>query len=635
VTPVSFSWTTTDTETWELQVASDAAFATLLLGADAAVTTTSGGVRTLGVSAQLDPAIGTYYWRVRQKSDKPWGGCTAVFSFKGIATTIKLIEPHLKDGNGIYKTDPDVHFVWSAIPGVGSYSFNIQTTKPAACPTTADPQSLTTFPFPLSTSPTSEADGFGWFHSVIPFDGVTTYYAVISSVGADQTTLGSCLVVPFKNSPLTQPATVLYPKQGDVVPFEQVPFLVFTPVPGAVAYRVYMQRVLTEVPAVTFEEVYVETRDASDLTVTTPTGGAAAFIKYDIDPAIAAGTGDDQLWSVTAIDADGFESFHRLLIRYHVAAGAPSIVTPMNGASSVNNDSVPLSWSALNGTSRYTTYKVTLEAGSVKTSAVAGHSGEAGAVQQGTITALAKNTTYMLTLEVQSTPAYTDRSAWGDPPNLTTVSKFTTAAPTPLPAPKLLWDSICEPAIPGLALQLDQEGATMFMISDVAGADNVELEFRDATDPNHVTDGVVTATASAICGTPQDGAGRGLCSPTVSARVCVVKEGSIQPAWTPQQEAAADGRARSLWHGFRYSVFRIRYNNKSNGTVGEWSRFGVMLSCIDTNLCSFTRGGGLVGPVGPLPDVYTPQGVDPLCDDAKFAQWDAAVIPESDCVQWH
>jgi hypothetical protein len=307
----------------------------------------------------------------------------------------------------------------------------------------------------------------------------------------------------------------------------------------------------------------------------------------------------------------------------------------MNGASSVNNDSVPVTFSALNGTSRYTTYKMTIAAGSASASAVAGHSGAPGAVQQMTATGLAKNTTYTLTLEVQSTPAYADRSAWGDPPKLTTVSKFTTAAPKPLAAPKLLWDSICSPAIPFLGAELNSEDSTQFVISDVDGADNMEVELRDATDPNHLTDGFVTATANAICTNAEDGAGRGLCGPPVSDRVCIMTDESVRHVATPQQKAEADARARSLWHGFSYSLFRIRYNNKSAGIVGDWSRFGVMLSCVDTNLCSFTKGDGLVGPVGPLPDVYTPQGVDPLCDDAKFAQWSEAVIPESDCVQWH
>jgi hypothetical protein len=139
------------------------------------------------------------------------------------------------------------------------------------------------------------------------------------------------------------------------------------------------------------------------------------------------------------------------------------------------------------------------------------------------------------------------------------------------------------------------------------------------------------------CATTAGGNGdAGLCGPGTNLRECLVTEDPqhFRPVWTAAQEAAAIARARSLWSGFSYQTFRIRYVNDSvNPKVyGAWSRPGVIVACVDKDLCTFEQGTDRITPTN-APDWSSILGSDTLCDDLRYAQQLKGVT--SDCIPWH
>jgi choice-of-anchor A domain-containing protein len=218
VWPASFSWTTTDTKAWEIQIASDLAFTAVVQTADATELSKSGNVRTLGLKPMLDPAIPTYYWRVRQKSAKPWGKCLTVFSFAtSDASKIELVQPETKNAAGVYQANPRGDFQWKVLPDTQTYFIKGFASAPASCPAIDDaagigvgaapPGSPTVFTFVTGTFATR------WG---LTYDTTSTFYLTIAAMSPDAKSLAPCLVVPFKLSQLETPK-LLYPKVDDVV----------------------------------------------------------------------------------------------------------------------------------------------------------------------------------------------------------------------------------------------------------------------------------------------------------------------------------------------------------------------------------------------------------------------------------
>jgi hypothetical protein len=101
--------------------------------------------------------------------------------------------------------------------------------------------------------------------------------------------------------------------------------------------------------------------------------------------------------------------------------------------------------------------------------------------------------------------------------------------------------------------------------------------------------------------------------------------------WSKAEEDAANARARQLWGGFTFQTFRIRYKNSSQNVQGAWSRMGIMVGCIDSNLCTWNKNGTDVEP-NKSPDLATAWGIENRCDDSKYAQWLQFVT--EDCIPW-
>jgi hypothetical protein len=262
-----------------------------------------------------------------------------------------------------------------------------------------------------------------------------------------------------------------------------------------------------------------------------------------------------------------------------------------------------------------------------------------GAVQSTTITDLKDNQKYLAEVRVLPAVPITEFADVLSPRLVVTAGFSTGPTPPAPPAPKLVWDAICEPSTPGLGTILNTGNATQFVIGDAPKGVAVEIEFRDATDPANLLNGPVTATADMACATSAGvNADVGACGPAVAIRECLVTDdpNHFRPVWSAEQEAAAIQRARTLWSGFSYQTFRIRYVNDSvNPPVnGAWSRTGLMVSCVDKSLCTFEQNTDRITPTN-APDWSTILGADTLCDDTKRAQQVTGVISEADCIPWH
>jgi choice-of-anchor A domain-containing protein len=643
VWPAKLSWTTTDTKDWEIQIASDIAFTAVKQTADATVLSTSGNVRTLGLTATLDAAIPTYYWRVRQKSMKPWGKCLSVFTFAtGDASKIEIVQPETKDAAGVYQANPRGDFTWKVLPDVQTYFVKGFASPPAACPDIND-QTATR----LGVAPPGSETVFEYVTGLdatqwgITYDNTSTFYLTIAAMAPDAMSLAPCLIVPFKLSQLEAPK-LLYPNTDDVVQLHSPDdFVAFTPCAGAVEYRVDMGRVKAGV----LEDTYSETKKASDLQQ--KMNGSQPFIQFPVKADALAGNTDVQYyWTVWAIDANGF-AFHNFSPfvfsnAYHIGPAAPAISSPMTGAAGVSKTSVSVSWSS-EGAGMGTKYEISLSSwdkklpGNTKLTfikkKVVDHAGAVGAAQSTTVTdlgALADDTSYQVKITVIPTTAIT---AFTDvTPRLSVTTDFTTGAAKPIPAPVLLWDAICSPAIPGLGQSLSMEDATVFAIGDVPDIDGVEAEFYDATDPAHVKDGALAATGKMTCFTVEKSTDLDMCGPSViDARNCFVIDGGITRVWSQAEEDAANQRARQLWGGFTFQTFRIRYGNSSQNVKGAWSRMGIMVGCIDQSLCTWNRNAADVGP-SKAPDLAGAFGIENKCDDSKYAQWLQSATDE--CIPW-
>jgi len=643
VFPVTLKWTTTDAQTWEVQVASDRKFTSVVLTSDATVLSTKGSTRTLGLPAQLDPAINTYYWRVRAKSTKPWGDCLSIFSFTTDGGAIQLLEPKSPNAAGVYPANPGGDFTWNVQPGVTQYFFTVKAKSPKSCPALSDTASQTISaqsPLGDTTVFNSVAPFAGQFG--VTFDNTSTFYATIAAISSDGKSLAPCLIVPFTISPLSPP-TQLYPKNGDLVPLKAVPYYVFTPVNGAVAYRVDIGRILTPFA---LQDIYSATKKVSELGAVATTPAGQPYLKFPIPLDKSAGTTDDVYWMVWAIDANGYQihnyGLHVFDTTYHIGPAFPKIISPINGATGLNKDSTVFTWSAENAdSSRQYQVLWSDSAGGSSTAVYVKHTGPRGAVQQFKVPNLKTNHTYTIMVNLQpidpAVPIFALYVPYGINLDSQPAVTFTTGAAKTLAAPTLMWDVVCEPMVPGLAQLLNSGGATEFLIGDVAGADSVEMEFHDATDPNNLLNGPVTATADVACSEVAiDSATVGLCGASTKVRQCLVVAGDIHPdpAWGPANEAAAVQRARTLWGGFSYQLFRFRYNNTSQNIKGAWSRFGEMVSCVDTSICTFNKGDDNVAPTTKAPDFATAIGAENTCDDSKFAQW-LNNTPGVGCVTWH
>lgn len=644
VWPASFSWTTTDTLAWEIQIASDAAFTAVVQTADAMELSKAGNVRTLGLKPTLDAAIPTYYWRVRQKSAKPWGNCYAVFSFTTADSgKVEIVQPEIKDGAGVYQANPRGDFTWKALPNTQTYFIKGFASQPAACPAIDDAAGIGVGAAPPGSETifTYVTGGFATRWG-ITYDTTSTFYLTIAAMAPDAKSLAPCLIVPFKLSQLEAP-NLLYPNTDDVVQLHsQDDFVAFTPCAGAVEYRVDMGRVT---PERMLEETFSETKKASDLE--TKMNGSQAFIKFPVSADAMAGNTDVQYyWTVWAIDANGF-SFHNFSPfvfsnAYHIGPATPVIGQPMSGATGVKKTDVSLQWSS-EGAGMGTKYEISLSSwdkkipGNTKLTLMkkktVDHMGMVGTNQTTTITdlgALADDTSYQL--QVTVVPATAITTFTDVTPKLSVTADFTTGASKPIPAPALLWDSVCAPAIPNLGKLLSTEDATLFAIGDVPGIDGVEAEFYDATDPAHPTDGQLAAKAKMLCFTVEKSTDLDMCGPSViDARNCFVEDGGITAAWSDDQEKAANQRALNLWNGFTFQLFRIRYKNSSQNVTGAWSRWGVMVGCVDQNVCTWNRNGDLISP-SKGPDLAGALGISYKCDDSLYAQWLNNKTDE--CITW-
>ena len=614
VDPARITFTTTSTDPWEIQIATDQLFTKDLQTLDAAVIV-DGPTRTLGVEVPLSKLVPTYYWHARPKSPKPWpanGACLDFLTFHP-TQTVGLVEPSVVS-DGVYQADPEGHFLFDNIPGITAYVVNFSTTEPAGCPSSYAPGPSSTMvgPHPLRDTRTSFSALTDFFPSGAP-DPAATYYVTISGASDDLATkLGTaCLKVPFRFRSFAAPVRV-YPPANFSVPFETDQFneYQFSIVPEAVAYRVEVIHGANMVWSQTFTPAELKTYPTSSLF-------PAPVFAVTVPPKIFAGTPDDVYWSVVAIAADGYErratDANGL---YRVGTGVPKIRRPLNGATNESFESLEVAWTCGNAAS----YRVTLalEDQTLVYDRTFPHRQDM-TVQNIAIpaTSLRADTQYKLTVW----------STQGTSSNAADVSFKTGPKPNTLGTPTLVTDAVCDTDLPS---SIWKDGATRFVVMDLPGADQFEFEF---TDPDT---GLVTARGNPSC--DELVSNDGYFCPAIADKaswLCVFDAASITYHWTDAQEAVADQTALSFRNGFRYAYFRVRARNFTHNVTGPYSRQGVMVSCIDQDRCTFEKIGDLVVPE--VPDssgVPNPAGVRNSCDDIRLAQIDKGVLPAGSCVSW-
>ena len=151
--------------------------------------------------------------------------------------------------------------------------------------------------------------------------------------------------------------------------------------------------------------------------------------------------------------------------------------------------------------------------------------------------------------------------------------------PPNLPAPKLIFDTVCDPA---LITSLWVDDATTFAITDVLTADTFEFEF---IDPDTLE---VTARGLAHCDVME---GSDLFCPATAdsqSLFCTIPA-NFSYHWSDEKENAANDFAISQRNGFRYAIFHVRARDSASDGAGPYSREGLMVSCIDQTICTFDQ----------------------------------------------
>jgi choice-of-anchor A domain-containing protein len=611
--PAALSWKTNDQGAWQIQIATDHDFTKDVQVVDA-VEIEGGPARTLGAHVILDPELARYYWRVRRTSSAAWpkGACLAVFQFRPAQPEIHLLEPTMRHGDH-FDADGFGTLIWEAIPGVHTYYVTHDVHAPAACPALDDGGVRT------GSADGFDTEGYAYFFGSETPDFDVTYYDTIAALSPDGKSLGPCLIVPYRVRNFRRPEKIS-PLTGEWVNFKQPDaHYRFAPTDGAVQYEITITT-----PANNWRTIYTDTRPADELeTGTLPDG--TPYVDFPVPPKYFAGTTDPVWWTVSAIAEDGYVSppdggFVPDKL-YKVGVGIPTAVSPGNHATNVPKSGLTIRWRCENCRK----YDVTIShAGDGKAVFVAtlDHVGDATAMQSAKVdVALEDESEYSLSII-----AYNP----GEPIVGGVRADFRTGPKPTLSPPSLVFDAVCEPMTRGgLGNILNRWNATELIVADdEAAADQFEIELRDF-DTGDVNARAIMTDCEPVSAV-QDA-----CPPLTPDKgvACHLSEEAYTFTWSDAQQADAMERSKRLWGGFSYSYFRIRAIDSSQNVISDWSRRGVMVSCLFPELCNFDRdaSGSVVGPRGsPINDPT----IGAVCDDLLLAQIITDVAPAGSCVRW-